>query len=389
MSREDARASFWKEKFLYELPRALTEKVQETLREKHDGTIPYEDLTYGDLIGEVKKEGLKLCSQLKLQYQVKKDLKASRKDLGSFCAQYGIEMPIPPSQKLKNKKFYKEKPYKKHKKFKPQNSNDNKQKFHKKHKKEVRCLKYGQKGHIAPNCKKQKVNVLSDNEEEYYYENNTSSSETNKSQIKNIIFEKEIDKIEGCLCQINMLSADQELFIEMIDQIDNKETKAKYLRKFLEHQNTKPKFKNNLSNSYQMKDILKYYKNQEPTTIQDLQEEIKQLKTQIDELKLYTQNIDTRLRELETQKETLTTQTSEELETFVHSMTIVQKQRWYSKIILKINSDFQSTFIALIDSGAYLNCIQEGLIPIVYFVKTSQKLLTASNDPLKVQYKIP
>ena len=164
MSREDARASFWKEKFLYGLPRALTKKVQETLREKNNGTIPYDDLTYGDLIGEVKKEGLKLCSQLKLQYQVKRDLKASRKDLGSFCAQYGIEMPIPPSQRFKKQKIYREKPYKKFKKFKPQNLTDQKQKFHKKHKKEVRCFKCGQKGHIAPNCKKQKVNVLSDKE---------------------------------------------------------------------------------------------------------------------------------------------------------------------------------------------------------------------------------
>ena len=67
MTREDARASFWKEKFLYGLPRALTEIIQESLREKNNGTIPYEDL-----IGEVKKEGLKLCSQLRLQYQIKK-----------------------------------------------------------------------------------------------------------------------------------------------------------------------------------------------------------------------------------------------------------------------------------------------------------------------------
>ena len=85
MTRTNARASFWKEKFLYGLLRAFNEKVQESPREKHNGTIPYEELTYGDLISEVKK-GLKLCSQLKLQYQVKKDLKASRKDLGSFCA---------------------------------------------------------------------------------------------------------------------------------------------------------------------------------------------------------------------------------------------------------------------------------------------------------------
>ena len=70
-------------------------------------------------------------------------------------------------------------------------------------------------------------------------------------------------------------------------------------------------------------------------------------------------------------------------------MTIVQKQRWYTKITLKINPDYQASFIALIDSGADLNCIQEGLIPTVYFVKTSQRLSTASNDPLKVQYKIP
>ena len=55
---------------------------------------------------------------------------------------------------------------------------------------------------------------------------------------------------------------------------------------------------------------------------------------------------------------------------------------------MKINPDYQATHIALIDSRADLNCIHEGLIPTVYFVKTSQRLSTASNDPLKVQYKI-
>ena len=138
-----------------------------------------------------------------------------------------------------------------------------------------------------------------------------------------------------------------------------------------------------------MKDIFQYYKNQEPATLQDLQEEIKQIKAQIEEIKSSTQNIDLRLTNLENQKEVLTSATNEDLETFVHSMTIVQKQRWYTKITLKINPDYQSTFIALIESGVDLNCIQEGLIPTVYFVKTSQRLSTAGNDPLKVQYKIP
>ena len=135
--------------------------------------------------------------------------------------------------------------------------------------------------------------------------------------------------------------------------------------------------------------IFQYYKRQEPATLQDLQEEIKQIKAQIEEIKSFTQNIDVRISNLEHQKEVITSETNDDLETFVHSMTIVQKQRWYTKITLKINPDYQSNFIALIDSGADLNCIQEGLIPTVYFVKTSQRLSTASNDPLKTQYKIP
>ena len=128
-----------------------------------------------------------------------------------------------------------------------------------------------------------------------------------------------------------------------------------------------------------MKDIFQYYKKQELATLKDLQKEIKQIKTQIDELKLFTQNIDDWLINIEHQKEVLTSETNEDLETFVHSMTIVQKQRWYTKITLKINLDYQASFIALIDSGADLNCIQEGLIPTVYFVKTSQRLSTACN----------
>ena len=57
-----------------------------------------------------------------------------------------------------------------------------------------------------------------------------------------------------------MITANQELLIEMIDQIEDKEAKAKYIRKILEQQNTKPKPKTNLSNAYKMKDIIQYYK---------------------------------------------------------------------------------------------------------------------------------
>ena len=107
---------------------------------------------------------------------------------------------------------------------------------------------------------------------------------------------------------------------------------------------------------------------QEPVTIQDLQTEIKQIKIQIEEFKNFTQHLDFKIQYIENQKTTLTSQTSEDLYNFVNSMTIVQKQRWYTKITLKINPNFQSTFIVLIDSRADLNCIQKELTPTVYFV---------------------
>ena len=50
MIRDDARAPYWKEIFLSGFPRALTEKVKETLREKYQGTIPYDNLVGYDLI---------------------------------------------------------------------------------------------------------------------------------------------------------------------------------------------------------------------------------------------------------------------------------------------------------------------------------------------------
>ena len=214
-----------------------------------------------------------MCSQLKLQYHIKKYLKASRKDLGSFCTQYGIEMPVPPSQKHKISKYSKRKSYsykeyskKNYRKYKPYKNKSHKpqpqtQNPTKPHKREIKCFKCGQKEHIAPNCRKQKLNVLSDSEEDYYFEENTSTfSEYDNSQNKNLILEKEqnqTDKIENCLCQVNVLTTDQELLIEMKDQIEDKEvkSKAKYIRKIIE-QSSKPKPSIPLSNVYRFKDIM-------------------------------------------------------------------------------------------------------------------------------------
>ena len=45
--------------------------------------------------------------------------------------------------------------------------------------------------------------------------------------------------------------------------------------------------------------------------------------------------------------------------------------------------------IALIDSGADMNCIQEGLIPLKYYEKSSETLTQANGENLIIKYKIP
>ena len=84
----------------------------------------------------------------------------------------------------------------------------------------------------------------------------------------------------------------------MIDQIEDKEVKDKYIRKIME-QNTKATRSFLLSNAYKFKDIIQQFEKQNLVTIQDLQLEIKQIKTQIEELKNFTQHLDFKIQNIE------------------------------------------------------------------------------------------
>ena len=64
-------------------------------------------------------------------------------------------------------------------------------------------------------------------------------------------------------------------------------------------------------------------------------------------------------------------------------------EKWHTKITLVINKEFSLTKIALIDSGADMVCIQEGLIPLKYYEKSSERLTQANGEKLIINYKIP
>jgi hypothetical protein len=62
--------------------------------------------------------------------------------------------------------------------------------------------------------------------------------------------------------------------------------------------------------------------------------------------------------------------------------------KWYAKVHIIVAQDYAFDAIALIDSGADLNCIQEGLIPSKYFEKSTQKLNSASGTKLQINYDL-
>ena len=53
-----------------------------------------------------------------------------------------------------------------------------------------------------------------------------------------------------------------------------------------------------------------------------------------------------------------------------------------------VDQDYAFDVIALIDSGADLNCIQEGLIPSKYFEKSTEKLNSSSRTKLRINYEL-
>ena len=79
----------------------------------------------------------------------------------------------------------------------------------------------------------------------------------------------------------------------------------------------------------------------------------------------------------------------ESSEKFLETISRINFQKWHSKVRIVISKDFEFEVIALIDSGADLNCIQEGIIPSKYFKKTRERLTSASGERMQIKFKIP
>ncbi|KAH9681568.1 hypothetical protein KPL71_027019 [Citrus sinensis] len=265
--RDDANHVTWKEKFLACLPTLLGEKVRNSIKALFNDRIPYDELTYGELVSFVNKEGLKICQDLKLQKRLKQELRQSKQELGGFCKQFNYDP------------------------FKTSTSKD--------------C-----NGHTARFCKMNrrlhelgldeeifsKIAPLlvssSDSESSWSGDNDPLQVDELFDSDSSASSNSDSDSDNSYLKKINVLTKDQEIFLELVKHISDPNLQREYLDKLLktmDSSNTEASSSKTpivKKNSYDLTEILDKKKTKKSTpNIQDLQKEIKDIKLEIKDLK--------------------------------------------------------------------------------------------------------
>ncbi|KAL5846548.1 hypothetical protein ACOSQ3_010072 [Xanthoceras sorbifolium] len=219
-----------------------------------------------------------------------------------------------------------------------------------------------------------------------------SSSSSEEEEQCNCDHYKSILKLNGL--SINMLRQEDSLILNCIDAIDDPEKKRSAMEKLLA-----------------MAKVVKRVQNEKAATRQptvtELRAEMNSYKKELHELKRQQQSHNQQLQDYDQRiqaceslhsqvlsearlakafagfldevkdDQPLTSQLNgqlnkEEAPPTVNHIEKIIVQKWYSKVTIIVSKAFVFEGEALIDSGADLNCISEGIIPSQYFFKTTQ-----------------
>ncbi|KAL5180742.1 hypothetical protein HKD37_01G001813 [Glycine soja] len=245
-TREDSQQPFWKENFLVGLPRSLGDKARDKIRSQSvNGDIPYESLSYNQLISYVQKMALKICQDDKIQRQLAKEQAQTKRDLGSFCEKFGL-LACPKQKKKQNsrKEIHENKPV--HKKrfprrrfsHKPSTSHISK---YCRLKRKLRNL------NLEPAIEEQINNFLIETSEEET-ETETSSS-TLFDENLNMVQQDDQPSSTDDERQINTLTREQDLLFEAINSIPDPQEKKVFMEKLKKNLKIKPRQKDFITNN--------------------------------------------------------------------------------------------------------------------------------------------
>ena len=62
--------------------------------------------------------------------------------------------------------------------------------------------------------------------------------------------------------------------------------------------------------------------------------------------------------------------------------------KWFTKVKIVVSHDYHFTVIVMIDSGADMNYIQEGLIPSKYFKNSIERLVSTNGTQMKIKFEL-
>ena len=214
------------------------------------------------------------------------------------------------------------------------------------------------------------------------------------------------------------------MLLEAISKINDSELKASMLHKLRKMLNKKDEVKDNKlpKPTISLSEILERFNKLKPkkVSLEDLQLEIKQIKQEIIQLKDVNKQLEDKNLKLENKNTKLEDQVSildhdkifkplnnhesssedEQPESsykrlnksddeirYCNLLNKISPVRWHTNVKLIID-DFEVEVIVLVDTGADLNCIQEGLIPTKYFEKSSEQLNSANGSKMHIKYEI-
>ncbi|GAV65391.1 hypothetical protein CFOL_v3_08906 [Cephalotus follicularis] len=192
------------------------------------------------------------------------------------------------------------------------------------------------------------------------------------------------------------------LLLKLVDKIDDPDLKREYLLKLKDLITNEPLTSTSTSQPYTLQKIFQRFDNPplQNITLQDLQKEIKDTKQELQKFKQKTKKQIIHLEKILLQKHSSPSSFDNEIEPinpidqgetstkFINLIERITYQKWHINIIIAIQDSFKRQTIALVDSGAQINCIQEELIPTNFFEKIEQKLSTVNGKNLRVKFKI-